>query len=168
MSFTRSLLPRYIAAFHIEFSHRGADMRSHDKRTIYLDFDGVLHPSICPPDEFFSCLPVLAPLQSFDFDIVISSSWRFHYTQAELASWLGALGTKVIGQTGPAREGAHARWREICGHAEHHGISRWIAVDDSAFEFPRSEASAGRLILCNAKTGITEPETGLIMAFLRR
>jgi hypothetical protein len=143
-------------------------MRSQERHTIYLDFDGVLHRSICPPDEFFSCLLVLEPLQTFDFDIVVSSSWRFHYTQAELASWLGALGTKVIGQTGPAREGAHARWREICGHAEHHGISRWIAVDDSAFEFPRSEASAGRLILCNAKTGITAPETGLIMAFLRR
>ncbi len=143
-------------------------MRSHERHTIYLDFDGVLHRSVCPPDEFFSCLPVLAPLQSFDFDIVISSSWRFHYTQAELAARLGELGTKVIGQTGPAHEGAHARWHEIYDHAEHHGISRWVAVDDSAFEFPRSLASASRLVLCNAMTGISEPEIGLIMAFLRR
>lgn len=143
-------------------------VQSHSLPTVYLDFDGVLHPSLTPPDQHFSRLQVLAPLQSLDFAIVISSSWRFHHSQRELATHLGVLGEKVIGCTGPAAEGRHARWHEVCRHAESRLIYKWIAVDDSVFEFPRSDEVAGKLILCNGATGITEAEVRALTAFLQR
>ena len=143
--------------------------RDKDQTTIYLDFDGVLHRSLCSPEEYFSRLSVMEPLIGHNFAIVISSSWRFQYPMSVLASYLGVLGQKVVGCTGPAVEGRHSRWHEIRHHAVSHSITRWMIVDDSAYEFPQgARVINNRLVLCNAATGITGAEVGMIISLLQR
>lgn len=45
---------------------------------LFLDFDGVLHPYPCKPEQAFSAAPrLLAVLDDFPHvDVVVSSSWR--------------------------------------------------------------------------------------------
>ena len=62
-----------------------------EKKIVYLDFDGVLHPSSPVMDGLFSRSHLLEPLfENSNADIVISSSWRFTYCLTELQAKLGA------------------------------------------------------------------------------
>ena len=59
--------------------------------TLYLDFDGVLHPGHAQPNERFGLQNVLVDaISGYEVDIVVSSSWRFQYTLAKLKSVLHA------------------------------------------------------------------------------
>ena len=79
--------------------------------TLFLDFDGVLHSMSGYRDEAFCKLPLLEDLISdVEVDIVVSSSWRFQHSLDELRTLLGKLGSKVIGATGEAYVGRHARY----------------------------------------------------------
>ena len=51
-------------------------------KLIFLDFDGVLHPNFCQEEHYFSRIGYLmAALDGFkdDVEVIISSSWRFHW-----------------------------------------------------------------------------------------
>jgi len=55
-------------------------MKKPEKRpkTIFLDFDGVLHPSLAEPEQLFSKAKLLIEVfESRRPEVVISSSWRF-------------------------------------------------------------------------------------------
>jgi predicted ATPase len=58
---------------------------------LFLDFDGVLHPTLCNENEFFRLLPDLARCLASaaqECQIVISSSWsRVHPTGPAIAGW---------------------------------------------------------------------------------
>ncbi|NBT11665.1 MAG: hypothetical protein EBT24_11925 [Betaproteobacteria bacterium] len=121
--------------------------------TLYLDFDGVLHPGHAQPNERFGLQNVLVDaISGYELDIVVSSSWRFHYTLAKLKSVLHAeIGRRITGITGDPVVGAHSRWREIERHALFNRVRNFRALDDSGYLFP---PDCGALILCDGARGM--------------
>lgn len=135
-------------------------------KVVYLDFDGVLHPSSPVMDGLFSRSHLLEPLfENSNAEIVISSSWRFTHTLGELQAKLpNHLAQRVIGMTGNAVIGKHARYQEIMNHAQQLAPGTpWRALDDSYWEFP---TSSKELIRCNPNTGIGPKEVELLRTWL--
>lgn len=134
-------------------------------RVLYLDFDGVLHPATCEPEQRFSRATVLAEaLGAARCDVVISSSWRFGASLGELRHKLPAtLAKRVVGCTGDVVIGRHAREREILAHARQlEAGADWRALDDCAWDFSDGQ----RLIACNPNTGFSDREAVLLKAWL--
>ena len=70
-------------------------------KTIFLDFDGVLHVIQANFEERFSKLYLLEDLaKDFSFEVVISSTWRLFYDVSSLKENLKTLGERVVGVTG--------------------------------------------------------------------
>lgn len=126
---------------------------------LFLDFDGVLHPSLCLEAEHFSRRPLFEEvMRRFPaVRIVISSSWRHHFALDRLHPFFsGDIAERIDGTTplwvpgGPAN-----RFQEIMASVCSRGLDEagWLALDDSAFEFPRSCAN---LVLCDGRFGLTE------------
>lgn len=125
-------------------------------KTLYLDFDGVLHPMSRAEFGPFTRLGLLEELLvARPVQIVISSSWRMHHDMDELRRLVGRLGPQVVDATGPTVLGQYARHREILEHAQWSGILNWRALDDSFFEFPEDEE---RLIWCDPRVGVAEKQ----------
>ena len=124
-------------------------------KILFLDFDGVLHSSMCDSEKQLSQAPLLAALMTeFPCRIVISSSWRFQYTLEQIKKILPkAISNQVIGMTGDAFDGTFQRYNEIKFYLQVHGktLADWKALDDSHNEFPKN---CGNLILCNHITGL--------------
>ena len=120
-------------------------------KTIFVDFDGVLHPT--SGVQFFSRLPLLeTALSGYECDIVISSSWRHHHSLQDLLEHFPAsLRRSVVGTTGPPHVGKLPRYQEILNYCQANGVRDWRALDDSFLEFP---SPCKKLILCNPNTGI--------------
>jgi hypothetical protein len=120
---------------------------------IYLDFDGVLHPSFARKDQLFQLMPsFISVVEEARVKIVISSSWRFQ----ESFEYLQALFPmniqhNIYGCTGDAYIGKWARWNEIKRHVRNNRVDEWIALDDAYFEFP---PDCGNLILCEGSKGL--------------
>ena len=139
-------------------------------KLIYLDFDGVLHPSTPLDHAFFSRAHLLEGVfEKSSAAIVISSSWRFTHSLASLKNKLPKfIAQKVIDTTGPAVIGKHARYQEIMAHTNGHSRSpdstlQWRALDDSYWEFP---SHCKELIRCNPNTGIGPKEITLLSNWL--
>jgi hypothetical protein len=134
--------------------------------TLYLDFDGVLHPGHARPEERFSEQAALVDaIANFEVDIVTSSSWRFHYTFAKLRSLLHPIvGRRIVGITGEALVGTYARWREIERHAMFNRVREFRALDDSGFLFP---PDCGALILCDGSRRIQAAQVVELSQWLR-
>ena len=139
-------------------------------KLIYLDFDGVLHPSTPLDHAFFSRAHLLEGVfEKSNAALVISSSWRFTHSLASLKSKLPKfLAQRVIDTTGPAVIGKHARYQEIMTHADRHSQSldftlQWRALDDSYWEFP---SNCKELIRCNPNTGIGPKEVAQLVGWL--
>ena len=129
-------------------------------RLLFLDFDGVLHPNHCAVDAYFSRMPLLESLlqsAGSDLGVVISSSWRHHHTYEELLAFLpGSVSQQVVGATGSAVIGKHARYQEIRSYlSDYRGCSDWRALDDSAWEFPDP---CVELVRCDGAVGLTNRE----------
>lgn len=134
-------------------------------KTLFLDFDGVLHPMSASGSELFQNLWMIEQFADLpNFEVVISSSWRFHYPLEALTQRLGKLQPIVVGATGDAVIGKHARHREILGYCVATGIGDWRALDDSQIEFPLAEK---RLFKCNPRTGLTMKELNFISGWLK-
>ena len=123
------------------------------RKILFLDFDGVLHPSHFKEGSEFSRVRLLEDVfLNFNCKILISSSWRFHYPISDLKEKLGRrLSEFVVGSTDDAFQGQYARYHEILEWLNFRGLCDWRAIDDSAFEFP---AICGNLILCDSRIGI--------------
>jgi hypothetical protein len=148
-------------------SEGSIDVLPMQKKCLFLDFDGVLHPGSCSPLEYFCQMPVLeTALGGANVDIVVSSSWRFHHEWGSLVERFPApLRASVRGCTGDAVRGPQARWNEIRQYREQHAVRDWRALDDCAFEFP---PDCAELILCNGATGLAEREVQMIRTWLGR
>ena len=122
-------------------------------KTLFLDFDGVLHPSIT--SEYFTKLDLMREgINGQPVEIVISSSWRFHHSLDELKNFLGPeIGKRVIATTGDAHIGKFARYQEIKKWVEINRCEKWAILDDSKFEFPDD---LDNLILCDPRRGMTD------------
>jgi len=136
------------------------------RKTLFVDIDGVLHPNFSPPHQALSLAPKLADtLAESNVQIIISSSWRFDRTLAELQALLPkGLAERVVGTTGELHEGLHQRWNEICETVSHHGIIDWRVLDDSKFEFPSN--GCPELILCDGRIGLAEPQCAEVARWL--
>lgn len=137
-------------------------------RVIYLDFDGVLHPTSPVLDSLFSRVHLLEDLLANYQNtarIVISSSWRFTHSLKELQSKLpSSLAQFVIDTTGAPVIGKHARYQEIVAHASKlHFAAEWRALDDSYWEFP---SKCKELIRCNPNTGMSAKEVAQLAHWL--
>lgn len=137
-------------------------------KLLFLDFDGVLHPNLCSPSLYFcegKRLRSSIGDSSAGLEVVISSSWRFHYTIDRLKAKLpSSVSQLVIGATPQVAPGKHQRFREIAAFLENYPKAPdWRALDDAAFEFPKK---CPQLILCNGKTGIDERAANEVRTWL--
>jgi len=81
---------------------------------LFLDFDGVLHPGNKPGLVFTQAQLLEQALAGSTCQLIISSSWRFHYPLEELKQMLpDGLAHRVVGRTGPALAVKHARYQEM-------------------------------------------------------
>lgn len=127
------------------------------EKLLFLDFDGVLHPTHFAGEAPFSRAALLEEtIAQFAPKIVVSSSWRFTHTLEKLQKILpGHIGQYVIGFTGAAVIGKHSRFVEIQNYLQGFGPVNWRALDDSYWEFPNPCA---KLIRCNPNTGIGDKQ----------
>lgn len=125
------------------------------EKLLFLDFDGVLHPTHFAGEAPFSCAALLEePFSTFSPKIVVSSSWRFTHNLEKLQKTMPTFISKlIIGTTGAAVVGKHPRFTEIQNYLQGYGPADWRALDDSYWEFPNP---CSRLIRCNPNTGVTD------------
>jgi len=125
------------------------------EKLLFLDFDGVLHPTHFAGESPFSRAHLLEEtLGQFSPKIVISSSWRFTHNLEKLKKTIPTyISDLIIGATGAAVIGKHPRFTEIQNYLQTYGPVDWKALDDSYWEFP---SPCARLIRCNPNTGIHE------------
>ncbi len=135
------------------------------QKTLFLDFDGVLHPTVATPKQLFAKAPMLVEvIERWKPWVVISSSWRFHFSLEEILSRLPeSIAIQVHGKTGQAHIGKHARWNEILDYSSRHHAADWRALDDSAFEFP---PDCQELIRCDGAVGLTALEVARLESWL--
>ena len=138
----------------------------HKKRAVlFLDFDGVLHPTTVTDDQLFCRLPLLQKaIAQTPCRIVISSSWRHHFTHTQiLARFPKELRSQILGFTGTVHIGKWPRYQEIQNYLMSHGNPDWRALDDSFNEFP---PNCQQLLLCNPNVGLDEPQIALLKEWL--
>lgn len=146
-------------------------------RLLYLDFDGVLHPSevFHQPgrgpamaerfaghklfEHVEALKELLAPHPSVR--LVLSTSWVQEYGVEAAASYLPLeLRVRVVGATfDPERDGpafsSVARGYQITADARRRRVRRWVALDDDVCNWPSSQAS--HLIATDPIFGLGEP-----------
>lgn len=134
-------------------------------KVLFLDFDGVLHPTHFTQQDAFSNASILeALLTDYDVGIVISSSWRFtHSIEALRRKLPDGIAGRILGITGEAVIGKHARYQEIQAYLNTCGPINWRALDDSFWEFPNP---CPELIRCNPNTGIGEKQVTELQQWL--
>lgn len=113
---------------------------------LFLDFDGVLHPTFARGKNYFSSLPLLWQLLSacHDIEVVFSTCWREDYPVEKLIQLVTENGgesyiERFIGAT-PCIVSRTAEFpREIECRLWLHGNGRlhrdWLALDDDKKKF---------------------------------
>ena len=137
-------------------------------RFLFLDFDGVLHPTTHGSSLFSKAHLLEEVFSKHQCNIVISSSWRFHVDLAEIKLRLpDAIQPYIIGVTGEAYIGKYSRYHEIVGYlyGRDKHLAEWRALDDSWIEFPEG---CKNLIRCNPNTGISDREVELLIDWLKK
>jgi hypothetical protein len=119
-----------------------------------LDFDGVLHPAQgSDMPEFVHAPRLVEILGSAACEIVVSSTWREHYSLRELRTLL------------PKQMGPQVRFRNILAWLEGQvDIVDWRALDDSPSEFP---SDCPNLILCDGRHGLAAAQEEALRHWLR-
>ena len=127
-------------------------------RTLFLDFDGVLHPRGGFPLSQAERLAA-AIAQYPDVRIVLSTSWVETYGVEPVIEMLpDGLRERVIGATYAGGEAQpESRFAEIEACAARLGIDEWLAIDDDQEGWP--EAKRHRLIWCDPSQGFDERAT---------
>lgn len=135
--------------------------------TLFLDFDGVLHPQGCVAlDEDFRLLQnpelfcwrgiladVLRPSPATR--IIVSSDWRRLFDDENLIRLLGpALGHRFAGVV---ETFSSNRADEVLTEAARRGLSNWIAVDDHPSVAEARRNGDKRFVVCNPDTGLSNP-----------
>jgi len=108
--------------------------RATGKDCVMLDIDGVLHPGFSGSFEFAPAFESLMR-QWPHVDIVLSSDWRLGGDLDYLRSYFADdIAQRIVGGTYVEEGGS--RHNEIVRTCSSHGITRWIALDDTADLFP--------------------------------
>jgi len=126
---------------------------AHVRKLLFLDFDGVLHPTSASSGLLFCRVPLLQQaLADHCCTIVISSSWRHHHSAEQLlALFPSTLGARIVGFTGEYYVGRWPRYQEIQNYRMANGNPNWRALDDSYLEFPKA---CPELLLCDPNVGL--------------
>ena len=125
------------------------------KKLLFLDFDGVLHPYFGPEQNYFCRLDFLMDALGSNtkgLEVIISSSWRFHYPFDEILGHFPEAMQKIIaGATPEIEPGRHQRYREICAYlSQYKRAHDWRALDDDIMGFPKN---CTQLIACDHRIG---------------
>lgn len=154
-------------------SDQGPRVIRPDDVTLFLDFDGVLHPhaafrtkqgiELRAPGELMMHAEILSTiLQDFPaVRISLSTSWArmLGYLRAR-AALPESLQARTVSSTWHSRmrttaaEGYdfHSRYEQICGAVTRGGIRRWLAIDDDPdFSWPVDDS---RLVRCDPNLGL--------------
>ena len=133
-------------------------------KLLYVDFDGVLHPT-SGKDLFCRMYLLEEALFGKDCQIIISSSWRFHQPFTYLLGLFPeSLRGQVAGVTGDAFVGRWPRHSEILIDVSNRGAQgRWRALDDSWIEFPKD---CPELIRCNPNSGMGSKESAELRSWV--
>lgn len=143
------------------------------KVVVFLDFDGVLHPMPSWQHEVLQQMPVLADvLRQFPgVEVVISSSWREHYSLEEMKEFFAEdIRHLVVGVTPVLRQGDAStpfeRQREIEAwlQANRSGGRPWLAIDDWAEGF---EPNCQNLLLTHYKLGFQSLDGETLKTMIR-
>jgi hypothetical protein len=140
-------------------------------RVLFLDFDGVLHPTVIEgePHRMEEVIGVglfgwLQTLESLlrphpDVAVVVHSTWRHTHDDEELRMLLGRVGERMVGSTPPgSRYDGIRQWLRANPTYSSHRI-----LDDDPTEFPRPPPD--ELIVCSPEEGVTGKE---VVAALRK
>jgi len=139
---------------------------------LFLDFDGVLHPSRESGRDFEQVPRLARWLTAWaGVDVVVSSSWREVHRQVELVEMLGpVIGARVIGCTplltverllgrqgwtrAPNQRGRE-RQQEVLAWVKASWQPRrpWVVLDDMPDLF---EPGCAQLVVCEGETGLTD------------
>ena len=141
--------------------------RKGSMKYLFLDFDGVLHPTTHGSTLFSKAHLLEDALIKYECSIIISLSWRFHLSLDEITLTLPeGIRHLIQGVTGEPYMGQYARYHEIVGYLYDHDkhFANWRALDDSWAEFPEG---CDNLITCNPNTGITKVEIEKLIDWLR-
>jgi hypothetical protein len=138
-------------------------------KLLFLDFDGVLHPNFSRASEYFNRVDILMGALGEEIqglEVVVSSSWRFHYPIKEILSRLpNELKSLVVGFTPEVEPGRHQRYREIQTYLRLCRIGfDWRALDDAPSEFPDG---CPQLIVCNGRVGVDHDSAAHLREWLR-
>jgi hypothetical protein len=117
-------------------------------QTLFLDFDGVLHPEFCHESKHFMHREAFEAVMRVlsNVDLVISSTWRHHRSLEELKALFSEdIAERVIGATpfyarledipetlkGYEQEAECQAWLRANGRI----AQRWLALDDRSWNF---------------------------------
>jgi hypothetical protein len=151
---------------------------------LFLDFDGVLHPTVLGATKFCR-LQLLERwlLRRPEVDVVISSSWREETPYRDLVElFIEELQHRIIGCTPVLREmhpyspRVHAlSWPAVLGEREieiRNWLRRswkperpWVALDDQPKLF---RPTCSRLVACDERTGLVATDLRRLDAVLNR
>ncbi len=147
---------------------------------MFLDFDGVSHPTPCQVDALFGRLPLIeAVLREFDAPrIVISSSWRVVHSLGVLREFFAAdLAARVIDVTpNMEAERLEGNWRpdpsqrferqwecEAWLQRNRPQGTPWLALDDWPYGF---EPQCPHLLVTNPDSGFAPGDAPRLRAML--
>lgn len=133
---------------------------------LFLDFDGVLHPTICSSAADLLCHRPLLDGVLRDcphVDIVVSSTWRESRTLSQLQALFSPdIGARIVGTTPVWQDiqdeismGTYVRQAEIESWLRQAGKAwePWVALDDQPWLF---RPFLPNLEHCDPTTGLTE------------
>ena len=151
--------------------------QTHAMPTLFLDFDGVLHPEFCHESRHFCCLPVLEEVvrQVPDCELVITSTWRLQQPLGRLRERFSRdVAARIVGATPkigdlvdvPQPLVSYEREAECNAWLRAHDRAYlpWLAVDDRSWlyrPFCRS------LFLVEGRTGLTSLLGAQLLSRLR-
>jgi hypothetical protein len=137
------------------------------RRVIFLDIDGVLAP-IRQWDRYGdlepACIEVLNEIVSLGgADVVVSSTWRYGKSIAELQEMLDAVGFagRVVGMT-PIAELGTTRSAEITAWLAAHSVQSYVIIDDHV----DLGALRGRLVPTHPAHGLRPVDASRAIALL--
>lgn len=143
---------------------------------LFLDFDGVTHPQPCFQEiEFFCLSNIEAVLHEFpQISIVISSSWREHYSLEDLREFFNCIIANRVIDVTPFYRDPKSDWLpetaapikyerqweiESWLKSAHLENAQWIAIDDQPQGF---EPGCENLLITNPATGFTPYDEQLL------
>lgn len=143
--------------------------------TIFLDFDGVLHPVGAQADRLFEKAGLLAEVlkEQSNTEVVISSSWAAYRSLQQIKDLLKtwpALTSLIAGKTQqrlgewgsqsdfPERETQCLDWLI----SNERSLYRWIAIDDDIQNFATRE----RLLHTKSTVGLTPTDLAALQRML--